>query len=70
MARRNILILPVLGLMAGTLALFQLADRPDAAPAEESGTEMAVQVTVETIRPEPIMLATEYSGRVSAARRR
>ncbi|MCE8420572.1 efflux RND transporter periplasmic adaptor subunit [Rhodovulum sulfidophilum] len=69
MARRNILILPVLGLMAGTLALFQLADRPDAAPAEESGTEMAVQVTVETIRPEPIVLATEYSGRVSAARR-
>ncbi|MBL3563559.1 efflux RND transporter periplasmic adaptor subunit [Rhodovulum sulfidophilum] len=55
--------------MAGTLALFQLADHPDAAPAEGSGTEMAVQVTVETIRPKPIVLATEYSGRVSAARR-
>ncbi|WP_237401122.1 efflux RND transporter periplasmic adaptor subunit [Rhodovulum sulfidophilum] len=69
MARRNILILSFLGVMAGTLALFQLADHPDAAPAEGSGTEMAVQVTVETIRPKPIVLATEYSGRVSAARR-
>ncbi|WP_414897850.1 efflux RND transporter periplasmic adaptor subunit [Rhodovulum sp. YEN HP10] len=68
MTRRNLLILCFLGLMAGTLTLFQFGDRTDAAP-EENAVGAAVRLTTRTIRPEPIVLEAEHSGRVAAFRR-
>lgn len=69
MARRDILILAFLGLMAGTFALAKLATHPDAAPADAIGEGMAVLLSVATVQPERIILETERSGRVAAFRR-
>lgn len=69
MARRNILILSFLGLMAGTFPLVHLAGRPDAVLADAIGAERAVQLTVEAVQPERITLYSDYSGRVAAFRR-
>lgn len=69
MARRNIVILSLLGLLAGMFALAKLATHPAAAPADESGEEIAVVLSVATIQPERIVLETERAGRVAAFRR-
>ncbi|MGO4855551.1 efflux RND transporter periplasmic adaptor subunit [Phaeovulum sp. W22_SRMD_FR3] len=69
MARRTTLILSLLGLMAGTLALASLSERPDAPLAEEAGPEMTVRLTVETVQRERVILETQRSGRVAAFRR-
>ena len=69
MARRTILSLSLLGLMAGTLALASLSDRPDAPLAEEAGADMTVHLTVEKVQHERVILETQRSGRVAAFRR-
>lgn len=69
MTRRKILILSVLGLIAVALTLGQSGFRSDTAAPEEGGSGSAVRLTLETIRPEPVVLASEYSGRVAAGRR-
>ena len=69
MARRNIVILSLLGLVAGPLALSKLAPYPAAAPAEEIGAEIAVLLSVASVQPERIVLETERAGRVAAFRR-
>ncbi|WP_241557999.1 efflux RND transporter periplasmic adaptor subunit [Falsirhodobacter deserti] len=68
MTRRNFLILCFLGLMAVTLTLFQFGSRPDAA-SEETTVETAALLTVVTLKPERVVLESEYSGRISARRR-
>ena len=71
MTRRKILIIAVLGLLAVgmALALKQSGPGSDTAAPEGGGSCPAVRLTVETIRPERIVLASEYSGRVAAGRR-
>lgn len=69
MTRRKILILSVLGLMAVAMALGQTQFRFSSVAPEERGSDLAVRLTVDTVRPERVVLASDYSGRVAAGRR-